>query len=67
MAELAAIPHPQEKIMLETAAERYLRQVEVVRGRRETTVRDYRSIMLRLTGRASQALTRTSVFSPTRS
>lgn len=47
MAELAATPHPQEKILLETASKRYLRHVEVVRGRRETTVRDYRSIIHR--------------------
>jgi integrase len=47
MAELATTPPQQERILLETAAERYLRHIEVVRGRRETTVCDYRSIIRR--------------------
>jgi integrase len=47
IAELQAAPPPEERISFATAAERYLRHIEVVRRRRETTVRDYHSIVRR--------------------
>jgi integrase len=46
-AELQAAPPPVERLSFATAAERYIRHVEVVRRRRETTVRDYRSVVRR--------------------